>query len=357
MPHQADLQKLILIYERRLQLLKEQQALHGLNTPPEILLEIEDIETRLADLLATLASLTNPSVPPGPGRVLTQAEVAAQLPHSTDDAPPARQTHSGGVNISGISGSTITIGNISTSVTAGGDIVGGDKTAIGDITAGGDTAAGKFQLQNTGYPVVQNFHLKNIRTLLMEGFTEEEIRRLCFDATEFRPVYEQLAEAMGKDRVVDKLIESAERRELLDTLLAQAETLNPARYKKHQPYQVEKHLSHEVENASAKALSTLQAALAQWQRQVEAKITALTGLDDDEKADLKKTVERLAREVAKGEQAESGRIERWLNTLGATAPDILEVTVASMQNPLAGVGLGMQKINDRIKVERPAAPG
>ena len=245
MPHQADLQKLILLYERRLQLLQEQQALHGLSTPPEILLEIEDIETRLADLQATLTSLDDPTAPPGPGRrVLTGAEVTAQLAQLEAAAPPARQTQTGGVNIGGISDSSITIGSISTNVTAGGDIVGGDKV----VTSSPAAPTGSVQV-------------------------------------------------------------------------------------------------------------VLQAALARWQLQVEARINALTGLDDDEKADLKKNVERVAREAATGKQAEPGKIERWLNALAVMAPDILEVTITSLQTPLAGVGLVLQKINDRIKVERPAAQG
>jgi hypothetical protein len=34
------------------------------------------------------------------------------------------------------------------------------------------------------------------------------------------------------------------------------------------------------------------------------------------------------------------------------APDIIEVTVKTLQNPFAGVGLVLEKINDRIKLER-----
>lgn len=241
MSRQTDLQKLIEINNRRLQLLKEQQALHGLNTPPEIIMQIEEIESKLADLLATLASLDNSTAPPGPGRVLTEAEVTAQLARFETPTPPARQTQIGGVNISNISGGTITVGNISANVAAGGDIAAGGKSVTSTEAAPSDSP--------------------------------------------------------------------------------QAHLL---------------------------------AALAQWQQHIEAKIDALTALDDEEKADLKKNVERVTQEAAKGEQAEPGKIERWLNTLGAMAPDILEVTAATLQNPFAGVGLVLQKINDRVKLEREA---
>ena len=39
----ADIKKLIELDTRRLQKLKEQQALKGINTPPEVLIEIEDV--------------------------------------------------------------------------------------------------------------------------------------------------------------------------------------------------------------------------------------------------------------------------------------------------------------------------
>lgn len=71
----------------------------------------------------------------------------------------------------------------------------------------------------------------------MEGFTDEALRRLCYDNREFRPVYEQLAQEMSKDRIIDKLIEHAERKDLMETLLAVAKELNSARYEKHQPYE------------------------------------------------------------------------------------------------------------------------
>ena len=50
MSDQADMQKLINEYLRRLQKLKEQEAKFGASTPPHILTEIEDIEEKLKNL-------------------------------------------------------------------------------------------------------------------------------------------------------------------------------------------------------------------------------------------------------------------------------------------------------------------
>ena len=82
----------------------------------------------------------------------------------------------------------------------------------------------------------RNFSLRNIRALLTEGFTDADLRRLCYDEPAFRPVYEQLAQDMGKDRIIDKLIEYAEQQKLIEILLAIAQKDNPAQYEDHQPY-------------------------------------------------------------------------------------------------------------------------
>lgn len=82
----------------------------------------------------------------------------------------------------------------------------------------------------------KSYHLSNIRLLLTEGFTDEELRRLCYDIPSFRSVYNQLAQNTGKSQIVDLLIEHANRKLQLDVLLALAKEYNPDRYQKHQPY-------------------------------------------------------------------------------------------------------------------------
>ncbi len=57
MPNQSELKRLIIRNQRRLQKLQEIKAQKGLNTDPDILLEIEDIDTELGQLQQQLASL------------------------------------------------------------------------------------------------------------------------------------------------------------------------------------------------------------------------------------------------------------------------------------------------------------
>ena len=98
----------------------------------------------------------------------------------------------------------------------------------------------------------------------------------------------------------------------------------------------------------------LQDALKQWQAQIIANIEAQQDLDEDEKVEMKEEVAKNAEKVLAERQDEvrPGRIERLLNTVAAMGDDILEVTMATLANPLAGVGLVVKKINERIKLER-----
>ncbi len=54
MSRKTDIQKLIRTYHRRLQKLKEEEALKEISAPPEILIEIEDIEDKLDQLEVAL---------------------------------------------------------------------------------------------------------------------------------------------------------------------------------------------------------------------------------------------------------------------------------------------------------------
>ncbi len=62
MSRQDDIQKLISNHQRRLQLLQEQQALRGLSTPPDVVIEIEDVEAQIQALQAELEIIRQSSV-------------------------------------------------------------------------------------------------------------------------------------------------------------------------------------------------------------------------------------------------------------------------------------------------------
>ncbi|MCP4707755.1 MAG: hypothetical protein GY869_03950 [Planctomycetes bacterium] len=50
--------------------------------------------------------------------------------------------------------------------------------------------------------MVKRYNWQNIRAMLTEGFTPEELRRLCYDKPDFKPVYHQLAQNTGKTKII-----------------------------------------------------------------------------------------------------------------------------------------------------------
>ncbi len=82
-----------------------------------------------------------------------------------------------------------------------------------------------------------NYNLRSIRALLTRGFSEDELRRLCFDIPDLRSVCDELAPGMSKAQIVDRLIEHVERKLLIGVLLSYARQMNPARFGEYEPYE------------------------------------------------------------------------------------------------------------------------
>jgi len=70
-----------------------------------------------------------------------------------------------------------------------------------------------------------------------------------------------------------------------------------------------------------------------------------------EKEEITDRVRRIEKEVASDEKAEPAKVERWLRNLAAMAPDILDVTVAALTSPIAGISMTVQKIAQKVKEE------
>ena len=91
--------------------------------------------------------------------------------------------------------------------------------------------------------------------------------------------------------------------------------------------------------------------LGKWRKDMEKWIDAQKDLQPSAKAELKDNVAKVADEVLKGKQADSGRLERVLNVILSIAPDVFDVAIATLANPLAGLGLVAKKIGERAKVQ------
>jgi len=66
---------------------------------------------------------------------------------------------------------------------------------------------------------------------------------------------------------------------------------------------------------------------------------------------VEKTVKQIEQEVRKGNKAKPSFIQQRLENIQKMAPDILEIVIATLQNPTIGIGLAVKKVINRFKVE------
>ncbi len=85
---------------------------------------------------------------------------------------------------------------------------------------------------------------------------------------------------------------------------------------------------------------------------VQQQVDALPGKDDDEKKELKDTVQKIEAEVKKGDQAKPDKVERWLKFIAGMSEDIAKVTVATLTNPALGVVEAVRLIAQKAKEEK-----
>jgi hypothetical protein len=67
--------------------------------------------------------------------------------------------------------------------------------------------------------------------------------------------------------------------------------------------------------------------------------------------DLQADLKEVEQEVAKGDQVDEGFLARRLRNIQRMAPDILDVILASIVNPVAGGLLALRKIVEKMKAE------
>jgi hypothetical protein len=78
-------------------------------------------------------------------------------------------------------------------------------------------------------------------------------------------------------------------------------------------------------------------------------IDAHPNLTSQDKSDIKSDVNDVRQELSKREKADENFIMRRLRNIGRVAPDILEVTLATIVSPALGFGLVAKKIAEKVK--------
>jgi len=72
---------------------------------------------------------------------------------------------------------------------------------------------------------------------------------------------------------------------------------------------------------------------------------------EDLKAEVKEIQSSLTQAIQKHEKVDEGFLSRHFRNIARMAPDVLDVVVATLGNPLAGLGVAVKKIAEKAKEE------
>lgn len=76
-----------------------------------------------------------------------------------------------------------------------------------------------------------------------------------------------------------------------------------------------------------------------------------TSNKEDIKADVEEIQSKVTEAVKNNEKVEEGFLARRFRNIARMSPDILDVVVATLGNPLAGLGVAVKKIAEKAKEE------
>jgi hypothetical protein len=86
---------------------------------------------------------------------------------------------------------------------------------------------------------------------------------------------------------------------------------------------------------------------------INAAIDGRAGTRPDDRSDLKAEVQEIQAKVTEAvkqpDKVDEGAFARHFRNIARMAPDILDVVVATLGNPLAGIGVAVKKIADKAK--------
>jgi cell division septum initiation protein DivIVA len=84
---------------------------------------------------------------------------------------------------------------------------------------------------------------------------------------------------------------------------------------------------------------------------IEARPETPAAAKEDLKADVKEIQTAVTEAAQKNEKVDEGFLSRRFRNIARMAPDLLDVVVATLTNPLAGLGVAAKKIAEKAKAE------
>jgi hypothetical protein len=87
---------------------------------------------------------------------------------------------------------------------------------------------------------------------------------------------------------------------------------------------------------------------------IDANPEVLPADKEDIKAEVKEIQSTVTDAAQRNDKVDEGFLARRFRNIARMAPDILDVIVATLGNPLAGLGVAVKKIADKAKAETSA---
>ena len=84
---------------------------------------------------------------------------------------------------------------------------------------------------------------------------------------------------------------------------------------------------------------------------IETRAETPTANKEDLKAEVKEIQSTITEAAQKNEKVDEGFLSRRFRNIARMAPDVLDVVVATLANPLAGLGVAVKKIAEKAKAE------
>jgi len=104
-------------------------------------------------------------------------------------------------------------------------------------------------------------------------------------------------------------------------------------------------ISTSVAGAGVDELTELAKKFAQIKQKIDQRVVD----SDIDKTEVRELVERIEQEVMKGDAANPNKVERWLRFLAATANDIFQLTVATLDHPFTAVAQTIQSVARKLR--------
>ena len=203
-----DLKQELSLTRRRLAGLRNQKAQFGAKTDPGILIEIDDLQARARELEAQLGL--------APGAEVDQAQPPQPRPQSSQ-------------------GSKFNIEAPGAQIGAMGEQV----TVQGGVHFHNTPASTSPPPPQPPRERPARYDLAKVKDLLIDTFSEQEMREFCLVTPEFQAVYHNLKETDRTSQVLHQLLEFAQRKGLVPRLLEWARAESPDRYAEGEPYEGE----------------------------------------------------------------------------------------------------------------------